>query len=86
MSYSVSISLTFYSQTVSLPDSQLHVLRASVRDPEGKKYVFILEEEESWKVAIGLQRLKRGPLVRSLGSSGLSMNEAKRLLLELGYT
>ena len=61
------------------------MLRASVRDPEGKKYVFILKEEESWKVARGLQRLKRGPLVRSLGSSGLSMGEARRLLGDLGY-
>ncbi|KAI9691255.1 MAG: hypothetical protein M1820_009832 [Bogoriella megaspora] len=72
-------------ETVSISDPPLHVLRASVRDAEGKKYVFILKEEESWKVAVGLQRLRRGPLVRSLGSSGLPMSEAKSILGGLGY-
>ncbi|KAL9117903.1 MAG: hypothetical protein Q9187_005552, partial [Circinaria calcarea] len=38
----------------------LHVLRASIRDQEGKRYVFVLQEEEGWKVAVGLQRLRRG--------------------------
>ncbi|KAF2237216.1 hypothetical protein EV356DRAFT_530328 [Viridothelium virens] len=73
-------------ETISITDPPLHILRASIRDPEGKKYVFILKDEESWKVALGLQRLRRGPLVRSLGSSGLGMGEARRLLGDLGWT
>ncbi|RMZ77794.1 hypothetical protein DV737_g4214, partial [Chaetothyriales sp. CBS 132003] len=38
----------------------LHILRASIRDQEGKKYVFVLPQTEGWKVAVGLQRLRRG--------------------------
>jgi hypothetical protein len=78
-------NFTLITQTVSIPDPAVHILRASVRDAEGKKYVFVLKEEESWKVAVGLQRLKRGPLVRSLGSSGLAMSEARGILGTLGY-
>ena len=63
----------------------LHVLRASIRDQEGKKYVFILSQSEGWKVAVGLQRLRRGSQVRALGVAGLPMNEAKALLENLGY-
>ena len=63
----------------------LHVLRASVRDTEGKKYVFILGEEESWKVAVGLQRLRRGTQVRALGVSSLQAAETTRLLTSLGW-
>ena len=63
----------------------LHILRASIRDQEGKKYVFVLSQSEGWKVAVGLQRLRRGTQVRAMGVSGLPMNEAKALLESLGY-
>ena len=63
----------------------LHVLRASIRDQDGKKYVFILSQSEGWKVAVGLQRLRRGTQVRALGVAGLPQNEAKALLQQLGY-
>jgi hypothetical protein len=63
----------------------LHILRASIRDQEGKKYVFILSQSEGWKVAVGLQRLRRGSQVRALGVAGMPMNEAKALLENLGY-
>lgn len=73
----------------SLPQScemaGLHVLRASIRDQEGKKYVFILSQSEGWKVAVGLQRLRRGSQVRAMGVAGMPMNEAKALLENLGY-
>ena len=62
-----------------------HILRASIRDQEGKKYVFVLSQSEGWKVAVGLQRLRRGTQVRALGVAGLPMNEAKALLENLGY-
>lgn len=63
----------------------LHVLRASLRDQEGKRYVFVLKEEEAWKVAVGLQRLRRGTQVRALGVSGMGANEAKGILESLGW-
>ncbi|MCJ1254774.1 hypothetical protein MMC24_002590 [Lignoscripta atroalba] len=64
----------------------LHVLRASIRDQEGKRYVFVLQEAESWKVAIGLQRLRRGTQVRALGVSGMAVNETKAILENMGWT
>ncbi len=63
----------------------MHVLRASIRDQEGKKYVFILSQSEGWKVAVGLQRLRRGSQVRALGVAGLPHNEAKAILESLGF-
>ena len=63
----------------------LHVLRASIRDQEGKRYVFILQEEEGWKVAIGLQRLRRGTQVRAMGVSGMAVNETKSILENMGW-
>lgn len=65
--------------------SGLHVLRASIRDQEGKKYVFILAQTEGWKVAVGLQRLRRGTQVRALGVSGMPPNETKALIEILGW-
>lgn len=62
-----------------------HILRATIRDQEGKKYVFVIPQSEGWKVAVGLQRLRRGSLVRSLGVAGMPQNEAKALLQNLGY-
>ena len=87
-------SSTAYSSTTSGTDETLtqsgemmglHVLRASIRDQEGKKYVFILSQSEGWKVAIGLQRLRRGSQVRALGVSGLPPNETKMLIESLGW-
>ncbi|KAL8810661.1 MAG: hypothetical protein Q9200_002395 [Gallowayella weberi] len=63
----------------------LHVLRANIRDLEGKRYVFVLQEEEGWKVAVGLQRLRRGTQVRALGVSGMAANEAKGILDNMGW-
>lgn len=63
----------------------MHVLRASIRDQEGKKYVFILSQSEGWKVAVGLQRLRRGSQVRAMGVAGLPQNEAKAILENLGF-
>lgn len=63
----------------------VHILRATIRDQEGKKYVFIIPQSEGWKVAVGLQRLRRGNQVRALGVAGMPMNEAKALLENLGF-
>jgi hypothetical protein len=64
----------------------LHLLRATVRDQEGKRFLFVLSEGESWKVAVGLQRLRRGTQVRALGVSSFSAVEAKSLLETLGWS
>jgi hypothetical protein len=63
----------------------LHVLRATIRDQEGKRYVFVLPETEGWKVAVGLQRLRRGTQVRALGVSGLPQLEVKAILENMGF-
>lgn len=63
----------------------MHILRASIRDQEGKKYVFVLTQEESWKVAVGLQRLRKGTQVRALGVSGMSAGDARGTLDNLGW-
>ncbi|KAI9717760.1 MAG: hypothetical protein M1812_004489 [Candelaria pacifica] len=64
----------------------LHILRASIRDSEGKKYLFVLDESEGWKVAVGLQRLRRGTQVRAMGVSGLGANETRVVLDNLKWT
>jgi hypothetical protein len=63
----------------------LHIFRASVRDQEGKRYVFVVQDTEAWKVALGLQRLRAGALVRALGVSPLPAPECKTILGGLGY-
>ena len=71
--------------TQSCEMAGLHVLRASIRDQEGSKYVFILAQSEGWKVAVGLQKLRRGSQVRALGVAGMPGNEAKAYLENLGF-
>jgi hypothetical protein len=63
----------------------LHLLRATVRDQEGKRYLFVLSEDEAWKVAVGLQRLRRGTQVRALGVSSIGQLEVKNTLETLGW-
>ncbi|KAK9413271.1 hypothetical protein SUNI508_02470 [Seiridium unicorne] len=63
----------------------LHVLRATIRDQEGKRYMFVLGEEEGWKVALGLQRLRKGTQVRQLGVQPMSPHEARNTLETLGW-
>ncbi len=75
-----------YASSQSGDYKGLHVLRASIRDAEGKKYVFVLDETEGWKVAVGLQKLRRGSQVRALGVSGLGANETRLILDNLRWT
>jgi hypothetical protein len=51
-----------------------------VRDTDGKKYLFLIDESESWKLALGLQRLRKGSQVRSLQNSQMAPNEVMRTL------
>jgi hypothetical protein len=73
-------------QTGQLKNAHLHVLRASIRDQEGKRYVFVITEEESWKVSVGLQRLRRGTQVRQLGVSTMTSADSRTTLENLGWT
>lgn len=61
------------------------IVRATVRDTEGKKYVFVLPSDQGVKVDVGLARLRKGSQVRSMGMNGLKAPEMKKLLGELGY-
>jgi hypothetical protein len=74
-----------HGQTGEWKDKGLHVLRATIRDQEGKRYVVVLDESEGWKVAAGLQRLRRGTQVRQLGVSSMPPAEARGTLDMLGW-
>ena len=63
----------------------LHVLRATLRDQGAKRYLFIIDEAEAWKMTVGLQRLRKGTQVRQLGVSGMSAAEARGTLEMLGW-
>ncbi|KAF1985315.1 hypothetical protein K402DRAFT_115067 [Aulographum hederae CBS 113979] len=63
-----------------------HVLRAHVRDADGKKYLFVIGDDEGWKVAVGLQRLRRGAIVRSMNVHALTAADMTRILTPLGWT
>ncbi|KAF7533823.1 hypothetical protein G7Z17_g13457 [Cylindrodendrum hubeiense] len=64
----------------------LTLLRATIRDQEGKRYMFVIDESEGWKVAAGLQRLRKGSQVRQLAVSSLSASDARAALEMLGWT
>ncbi|KAI0539852.1 hypothetical protein GGR58DRAFT_203432 [Xylaria digitata] len=63
----------------------LHVLRATIRDQEGKRFLFVLGEEEGWKVAVGLQRLRKGTQIRQLGVQPMPLTEARGAVETLGW-
>lgn len=64
----------------------LHLLRATVRDQDGKRYLFVIDETENWKVGASLQRLRRGAQARQLGICSMTASEAKNSLQTLGWT
>ena len=61
------------------------MLRATIRDMEGKRYIFVLPSDQSWKLDVGLARLRKGSQVRSMGMSGIKAPEMKNLLSDLGW-
>ncbi|KAJ3533166.1 hypothetical protein NM208_g8106 [Fusarium decemcellulare] len=72
-------------QTGEWKSKGLHLLRATIRDQEGKRYVFVIDESESWKVSVGLQRLRRGTQVRQLAVAGMAASDARGTLEMLGW-
>lgn len=83
--HSASNDDTDNSEPQSCEIGGMHILRASIRDVEGRRFVFILSQSEGWKVAVGLQRLRRGKQVQAFGVAGLPQNEAKAILHNLGF-
>lgn len=73
------------TQTGDWKAKGLHLLRATIRDQDGKRYMFVIGEDEGWKVAVGLQRLRKGTQVRALGVAGLSGIDTKNTLEMLGW-
>jgi hypothetical protein len=72
--------MLIHNQTGIQTSKNLHILRASIRDTDGKKYVFLIDDSESWKLALGLQRLRKGSQVRSMQNSQMPPNEVARIL------
>lgn len=64
---------------------RLHLLRATIRDQEGKRYLFVIGEEEAWKISGGLAALRGSSQVRALGVAGFSGMESRTLLDTLGW-
>jgi hypothetical protein len=64
----------------------LHVIRASLRDGENRRYCFVLEDREAWKVEASLVRLKKGSQVRSLSVTTMKEGDARGLLNGLGWS
>lgn len=73
------------SQTGKNEAAGLHILRASIRDQEGKRYVFILSDEEAWKVTVGLGKLRKGSQIRGLSVSSMSVGDSRSTLENLGW-
>ncbi|KAI5205843.1 hypothetical protein E4T39_02894 [Aureobasidium subglaciale] len=61
-----------------------YMLRATIRD-QGKQYIFVLPSDQEWKVDVGLERLRKGNLVRSMGMNTIKAPEMKSLLSDLGW-
>ena len=73
------------SQAGPWKNKGLHVMRATVRDQDGKRYLVVMKEAEAWKLAVGLKRLKGGAQVRQLGLGSLSAADARGTLEMLGW-
>lgn len=63
----------------------LHLFRACSRDVDNKKYFFILDQSEAWKVTAGVARLRKGSQVRSLGFNTIKEKDVKEVLNLVGW-
>lgn len=62
-----------------------HLFRACSRDVDNKKYFFVLDQSEAWKVTAGVARLRKGSQVRSLGYNTIKEKEVKEVLNLVGW-
>lgn len=58
----------------------MHMVRATIRDAEARRYVFLVDEEEGWKIEEGMRRLRGGSLARGLVVEGMGREEAGKLI------
>jgi len=78
--------MVFFSLSQTGKLDGLTVFRASLRDTDQKKYVFVLPSDQAWKVDMGLERLRKGSQARALGMNGIKDAEMKNILGGLGWT
>ncbi|KAF2155051.1 hypothetical protein K461DRAFT_107096 [Myriangium duriaei CBS 260.36] len=64
--------------------NDINIFRATLRDVDEKKYIFVLPTEQSWKVDVGLERLRKGSQVRAMGMNMIKEPEMKKILSTLG--
>jgi len=57
----------------------VHIIRASIRDAENTKFVYLVPDSEEWKVPLALKRLKSGSQAKTLPFTALSLGETTRL-------
>jgi hypothetical protein len=62
-----------------------YMLRATIRDTENRRYIFVIPSDQEWKVDVGLARLRKGNLVRSMAMNTMKAPEVRGLLGELGW-
>jgi len=60
-----------------------HMIRASVRDAEGRRYLFVCDEGEAWKMAGSVIRLRKGSQARMLAVDGMGTAEASLIMTKL---
>lgn len=63
---------------------KLHILRATLKDAEGRKYVFVVGEEEGWKIPLGLKRLRKNDIMK-VNMGGISVVDCTTSLRTLGW-
>lgn len=71
------------STSDSIRHSRQHMIRANVRDAEGRRFVFVCDEEEAWKIANAVQRLRKGSQARQLAVEGMGTAEASLIMTNL---
>lgn len=62
----------------------LYILRATLKDAENTRFVYIVPEGEEWKVQRGLKNVKSGSQARNLHHSTLAAPEVARILSLIG--
>lgn len=63
---------------------KLHLIRATLNNLDGGKYVFVVSEEEGWKIPSGLERLRKSGM-KKVGITGLGLKEAAAMMTSLGW-
>ena len=62
----------------------LYILRATLKDAENTRFVYIVPEGEEWKVQRGLKNVRSSSQARNLHHSTLAAPEVQRILSLIG--